>query len=636
MGVVYRAWQRSTSRDVAIKTVRPLHGPAADALAARFTREGRVTAGLKSPHTVTIHEFGRLDDGALFLVMELLDGVPLDVLLEGRGPLPLGVVAEIGAQVCRSLAEAHARGVVHRDLKPSNIIVEVLPGGHLHAKVLDFGVAKLLDDPNLALTATGAAIGTVAYMSPEQADGTAEVGPASDLYALGVTLFELATGERPFRADSRLALMFKHASEAPPPLSRLLATSPEVAQLEAVLERCLKKPPSARFPDADALREALLEPPLGDRPRALAATDRGRRGEHGPGRAGRVLAVDVALGSEGPLGVATQPSGVVARAQQPHGAAAPSSPGGSRSVAAAAGGRTVAVGGLTSAREGASSPPAKGSPRRRRLLGAGAAAVGVIGVVALALVAVGGRGEPTASGAPDAALEASSSSAAEVAGTPVAARGRLAVADVDLAAREAANASLATTDAAAGDAKDTHQAAGVVEPLAAPLAPEDVTSPRAEPDAEPEEPAPTPRTVAPTPSRPATRPPAPPAPVAPAPRAPVPADEPAPTPAPEPLAARASGVRVHSDAASEAVEPWARDVVRALTRCYAESQHADAAPLRAQVVLARSGRVQPTSASPSGAAGRAFSVCADRRVGALALPPLPRGALVRLEATITW
>ena len=268
MGVVYRAWQRSTAREVAIKTLHPLGGDAAEMMAARFSREARVTASLRSPNTVTIHDFGRLDDGDFYLVMELLHGLPADVLLETRGALPLGLVREIGVQVCRSLAEAHARGVVHRDLKPANLILESTPTGELHVKVLDFGVAKLLEEGTLTLTTTGTTVGTVAYMSPEQVEGTGAVGPPSDLYALGITLFELATGDRPFVADSRLALMFKHASEPPPPLSRFLAPSPEVAQLGKIIDQCLAKAPVDRFPSADALLRALSAPPLG-----LAPTD---------------------------------------------------------------------------------------------------------------------------------------------------------------------------------------------------------------------------------------------------------------------------------------------------------------------------------------------------------------------------
>ncbi|TNF33174.1 MAG: serine/threonine protein kinase, partial [Deltaproteobacteria bacterium] len=263
MGIVYRAWQRSTAREVAIKTLHPLTGELAELMAARFTREARVTASLRSPHTVTIHDFGRLDDGDFYLVMELLHGQPADVLLETRGALPLGLVREIGVQVCRSLAEAHARGVVHRDLKPSNLVLESTPTGETHAKVLDFGVAKLLEEGTATLTTSGTTVGTVAYMSPEQVEGTGAVGPASDLYALGVTLFELATGERPFVADSRLALMFKHASAPPPPLTRYLAPSPEVEQLGGILERCLAKAPADRFPSADALMRALSATPLG-------------------------------------------------------------------------------------------------------------------------------------------------------------------------------------------------------------------------------------------------------------------------------------------------------------------------------------------------------------------------------------
>ena len=256
MGRVYRAWQRSTARAVAVK-VLTLPGGDADkaALAARFTREARLMARLRSPNTVVLHDFGQLDDGTFFLVMELLSGQTLDAALAERGALALDEVREVAIQVCRSLAEAHAQDIVHRDLKPANIALERGAAGDLVVKVLDFGVAKVLDEAATTLTATGAAVGTIAYMSPEQVEG-GDVTGATDLYALGVTLFELACGRRPFEAESRTTLMFKHVTAPPPRLTERLA-GPAVAGLDAIIQRCLAKRAEARWESADALRAAV-------------------------------------------------------------------------------------------------------------------------------------------------------------------------------------------------------------------------------------------------------------------------------------------------------------------------------------------------------------------------------------------
>ena len=124
MGVVYLGWQRAMDRYVAIKTLKPATGPHREMLEKRFTREAKATAALKSPHTVTVYDFGALDDGTLFLVMEHLVGTPLNDLVERDGALPLARVRDIGQQVCLSLAEAHGAGIVHRDMKPSNIFIE--------------------------------------------------------------------------------------------------------------------------------------------------------------------------------------------------------------------------------------------------------------------------------------------------------------------------------------------------------------------------------------------------------------------------------------------------------------------------------------------------------------------------------
>ncbi|MCA9539090.1 MAG: serine/threonine protein kinase, partial [Myxococcales bacterium] len=167
MGVVYRAWQRSMGRQVALKVLDPglAHDPRA---VERFLREARVTARLRSPHTVTVLDAGQLDDGALFLTMELIEGRSLHALLNEDGRLPPDRAARLAEQICLSLEEAHLAGVVHRDLKPANVMVSSI-GNRTLVKVLDFGVARVLDPMAARLTETGSLLGTPSYMSPEQA-----------------------------------------------------------------------------------------------------------------------------------------------------------------------------------------------------------------------------------------------------------------------------------------------------------------------------------------------------------------------------------------------------------------------------------------------------------------------------------
>jgi serine/threonine-protein kinase len=264
MGIVYLAWQRAMARKVALKMLYAA-GPARDALAKRFVREARATAALRSPHTVTVHDFGELADGALFLAMEHLEGATLDRIVDERGPLAPATARIVAMQVCESLAEAHRAGIIHRDLKPANIALGRSPAGAIHAKVLDFGIAKVVEDESTELTATGATVGSVAYMSPEQIDGR-EIGPGADLYSLGVTLYDVLTDSLPFDAPNKLGLMFKHLSEPPPHLPERLGTGPAIRALDAVIRRCLGKTPEERYPSADALRAALAAVPLDDAP----------------------------------------------------------------------------------------------------------------------------------------------------------------------------------------------------------------------------------------------------------------------------------------------------------------------------------------------------------------------------------
>ena len=255
MGVVYQAWQISMRRPVALKVLTEEASSDA-ALVKRFIREAQVTAGLRSPHTITIFDFGSLADGSFFIAMEMLDGKPLDVILQEEETLEPLRVANLAIQMCLSLEEAHAGGLVHRDLKPGNVFVERIGAGREFVKVLDFGIVKLMDKKATVLTQAGFVSGTPAYMSPEQAMAD-DVGPYSDLYSLGVLLYEMLTGHWPFEADSPVRLMMKQIKEDPPPFSEHDFTAQHYQAFEPVVRTCLAKRPDDRYESMAELRKAI-------------------------------------------------------------------------------------------------------------------------------------------------------------------------------------------------------------------------------------------------------------------------------------------------------------------------------------------------------------------------------------------
>ncbi len=263
MGEVYTATHRMLARAAAIKLIRPemlgaADGEAAQLATARFRREAQAAASLRSPHTVELYDFGVTDDGTLYLVMELLDGMDLEWLVRTRGPVPAARAIHILRQVCDSLAEAHARGLVHRDIKPANIHVGRLGLADDFVKVLDFGLVKSVTgasgEHSLA-TAAGLDVGTPAYMAPEMALGEAVDGRA-DLYALGCVAYFLLTGQLVFEAESALQLIAKHLRVAPvAPSERTELDVPEA--LDELVLACLAKSPDDRPPSAAALAQAL-------------------------------------------------------------------------------------------------------------------------------------------------------------------------------------------------------------------------------------------------------------------------------------------------------------------------------------------------------------------------------------------
>jgi serine/threonine-protein kinase len=281
MGSVYRAVQRSVGRYVAVKMLLPEHASNASGL-ARFVREANVIARLTHPNIVQLIDFGRDTQGNLLLVMELLEGEPLRTLLRREGRLPPERAAVIAAQCLQALRAAHAAGVIHRDLKPENIFVHHTDDGD-HVKVLDFGVAKITEaeagDPNH--TAQGSMVGTLRYMAPEQVAGEAP-DQRIDVYAMGVTLYEMLSGALPYDGRDRFVLLRRIIAEPPIPL---LARAPDVpAALAEVVMRAIAKVPSERFANVEEFRRALVPMLGGERSRWMASSESsGRFGASGSG-----------------------------------------------------------------------------------------------------------------------------------------------------------------------------------------------------------------------------------------------------------------------------------------------------------------------------------------------------------------
>lgn len=259
MGQVWTAYDRRLDRRVAVKLLRPdkvAAGENVTELRQRFDRECRVTAQVDHPGLVTVHDAGA-DGDELYLVMQYVEGADLGDHLAEHAPYPLPWAIAVGAQLCAVLAAVHAVPIVHRDLKPRNVMIR--PAGTV--TVLDLGVASVMDTDTTRLTHTGSPIGSPAYMAPEQAMGGA-VGPRTDLYALGVLLHELVSGEVPFAGATALGVLHRHLYEAPVPLRKLRPEVPE--PLESLVLRLLAKDPQHRPAGAqDVYRElaAMLPAP---------------------------------------------------------------------------------------------------------------------------------------------------------------------------------------------------------------------------------------------------------------------------------------------------------------------------------------------------------------------------------------
>lgn len=249
MGAVYAGRHLELQERVAIKFLHREHAAHAD----RFFREARAASRIRSEHVVRIYDVGRMPSGEPYIVMEHLEGGDLADRLEELGTLDLTAAADILIDVCEALAQAHALGIVHRDLKPANIYLAREVSGDVCVKLLDFGVAKVPDAD--ALTRTATLLGSPVYMSPEQLMGSRSVDPRSDIWSLGVVLYELLTATLPFEGDSIVhqGILVREMSTP-----QLTAQRPELPDaIDAVVERCLAKEQRDRYTDVGALAEAL-------------------------------------------------------------------------------------------------------------------------------------------------------------------------------------------------------------------------------------------------------------------------------------------------------------------------------------------------------------------------------------------
>ena len=245
MAEVYRAQDSVLGRTVAVKVMLPQHAEDAS-FAARFRQEAASAANLSSPYIVNVYDWGQ-DSGTYYIVMEYVRGSDLKTAIKQRGPINQRKVAEIGSQVCQALSVAHNMDIIHRDIKPQNIMVQ--PDGNV--KVMDFGIARA---KNSDAEKTSAVLGTAHYISPEQAQGK-DLSSTSDIYSLGIVLYESATGQLPFDGPDAVSVAMKQVQEAPVPPSEI---KPDIdPSLEAIIMKAIEKDPNNRFQTAQEMRTAL-------------------------------------------------------------------------------------------------------------------------------------------------------------------------------------------------------------------------------------------------------------------------------------------------------------------------------------------------------------------------------------------
>jgi len=255
MGAVYEARHAQLSRRFAVKFLLPEFAAHREVL-ARFESEAKTAGGLEHPNLIAVTDAGRSADGAPYLVMEFLPGEDCSQLLRRLGPLPVMRAADLVLQACRGLAVAHKAGIVHRDLKPENLFVTDAGDGSDRVKVLDFGIAQIRTPDRSRVTRTGATLGTAHYMSPEQARAASEVDSRTDVWSLGVVLYELLSGHKPFEGERFLHVIHQILTAEAPPLGTLRTRLPPA--LVALVERAMTKDVDARLATVAALADALI------------------------------------------------------------------------------------------------------------------------------------------------------------------------------------------------------------------------------------------------------------------------------------------------------------------------------------------------------------------------------------------
>ena len=270
MGSVYRGRHILMDKRVAIKVLRPSLAMD-DAVVARFSREAKAASRISHPHAVNVTDFGESENGVVFLVMEYLDGRTLKEIIKSEGAMSLARTVEIVRQVSGALDAAHEQGVIHRDLKSDNIMLSQTNGGEW-AKVLDFGIAKIQQPDgafDMDITAANLVIGTPQYMSPEQCSHSGPIDARSDVYSLGIIVYEMLAGRVPFSGESPTVIMMKQVQDEPPSIFEFRPDLP--AGIGSVVTRALAKQPADRFQSAGDLSRALNEVSLAEGDSVLVA-----------------------------------------------------------------------------------------------------------------------------------------------------------------------------------------------------------------------------------------------------------------------------------------------------------------------------------------------------------------------------
>jgi serine/threonine-protein kinase len=259
MGYVVVAHHLQLDTKVAIKLLKAELASNAEAV-ERFAREARAAVRISSPHVARVFDVGQLENGSPYMVMEFLEGGDLSNMIQKRGPLPVQEAVDYVLQACEAIAEAHAAGIVHRDLKPANLFCARRPDGSVTIKVLDFGISKLTGGAGqgaLNATKTTAIMGSPFYMSPEQMESTRGVDIRTDIWGLGIILYELVTGRTPFEGNTMPEVCLRIATHQPAPLRSLRADAP--AALELAILRCLEKDRDKRYGNVARLAVALRD-----------------------------------------------------------------------------------------------------------------------------------------------------------------------------------------------------------------------------------------------------------------------------------------------------------------------------------------------------------------------------------------